>query len=227
MTQSVDGTNSIFNPWKPPQRVAKKELGRDEFLLLLTKQLQAQNPLEPTKSSEFAAQLAQFSSLEQMTDIRGLMEQQLEANVVLAQSLTNIGLPGLIGKQAKVANNSLSFDGEKDVKFGYELASNAAKATISIKDQNGTVIRTLELSSEQRKSGDKTFEWDGKDSNGDKVLSGNYTFEIAATDSNGKAITSKSYSYGTITAVRFRQEGSMVVINGKEVSISSISDVFQ
>lgn len=226
MTEAVEGTSSIFNPWKPPQRVIKKELGRDDFLVLLTKQLQAQNPLEPQKGSEFAAQLAQFSSLEQMSTIRGLMEQQLDANVALAQSLTNIGLPGLIGKQAKVSSNSISFDGEKAVKFGYDLASNAIEAQIKIKDQNGTVIRTIDLNAEQRKIGDKTFEWDGKNSNGETVLEGNYSFEVSAKDSNGKSITSKSFSFGTITAVRFRQEGSMVVINGKEVSISSINDVF-
>ncbi len=226
MTESVEGTSSIFNPWKPPQRVAKKELGRDEFLILLTKQLQAQNPLEPQSGSEFAAQLAQFSSLEQMASIRGLMEKQLEANISLTQSLTNIGLPGLIGKQAKVLGNALSFDGEKAVKMGYSLASNATEGQIKIKDQNGTVIRTIDLSAAQRKSGDQTYEWDGKDSKGETVLEGSYTFEVEAKDSNAKPISSTLYAFGTITAVRFKPEGSMVVINGKEVAIGNISDVF-
>ena len=48
---------------------------QNEFLLLLVAQLKGQNPLNPIEGSEFVAQLAQFSSLEELTKIRTSMDQ--------------------------------------------------------------------------------------------------------------------------------------------------------
>ncbi|HOY67058.1 MAG TPA: flagellar hook capping FlgD N-terminal domain-containing protein [Candidatus Ozemobacteraceae bacterium] len=50
-------------------RVAKKQLGKDDFLLLLTKQLQNQDPLSPMDNMEFVAQMSSFSTLEQITNM--------------------------------------------------------------------------------------------------------------------------------------------------------------
>ena len=51
------------------ERVVNNELGRDAFLQLLVLQMQNQDPLEPVENTEMIAQLAQFSALEQMTEL--------------------------------------------------------------------------------------------------------------------------------------------------------------
>ena len=61
------------------------ELGQDQFLKLLTAQLQHQDPLEPQDSSEFIAQLATFSSLEKLTSIEGLIKKSLGMDVAAAK----------------------------------------------------------------------------------------------------------------------------------------------
>ena len=59
-------------------------LGRDAFLQLLTTQLSHQDPLQPQDNGEFIAQLAQFSSLEQLTSMRTTLDL-IAASLVMAQ----------------------------------------------------------------------------------------------------------------------------------------------
>jgi len=77
---SVPKTNSVTKVSKAT--TSKDALGKDDFLKILVAQMQNQDPLNPTDSTQSIAQLAQFSSLEQMTNIATAMN-------TLSQSMTN------------------------------------------------------------------------------------------------------------------------------------------
>lgn len=62
------------------------DLGKDAFLKILIAQLTHQDPLDPLKDTEFIAQMAQFSTLEQMTNMNETMEQMLTMNKASAVS---------------------------------------------------------------------------------------------------------------------------------------------
>ena len=89
-TTSVDKTDSM---------------GKDEFLKLLTVQLQHQNPLSPMKGQEFSAQLAQFSQVEQLENINSGISSSNELDLQLTRSITNSLSTTMVGKEAKVAGN--------------------------------------------------------------------------------------------------------------------------
>lgn len=71
-------------------REVKKELGKDEFLKILAAQFRGQNPLEPLKDTEFIAQMAQFSTLEQLQNIAAKLDV-FEEDLVWNQYLALLG----------------------------------------------------------------------------------------------------------------------------------------
>lgn len=82
--------NESFNLALNNTRVAKNEMGKDEFLQILITQLTNQDPTEPMKDREFIAQMAQFSTLEQMTNMTGEF-RQLGALLQSGQAVSLLG----------------------------------------------------------------------------------------------------------------------------------------
>lgn len=89
LTNTASQTNSVAS--------LEKTLGKDEFLKLFTSQLRFQDPLNPMESAEFTAQLAQFSSLEQLFN----MNKNLQQLLAYQSSLNNGMVTGFIGKNVK------------------------------------------------------------------------------------------------------------------------------
>ncbi len=92
MTQTTPtgGTTPAQQPTPSVAPAPSKQLGKDDFLKLLVAQLQHQDPGNPMDSSQFMGQLAQFSSLEQMTNVASSIDK-LTAATSVAQSVGLIG----------------------------------------------------------------------------------------------------------------------------------------
>ena len=82
-TSNLFGTSTATGNGTEKSRTTQPggDLGQDQFLKLLTAQLQHQDPLEPQGNAEFIAQLATFSTLEKLTSIEGLLKQSLGMDV--------------------------------------------------------------------------------------------------------------------------------------------------
>jgi len=213
------GQNSVSNSKN------NSSIGKDEFLKLLTYQLKAQNPMKPYDNQEFAAQLAQFSQLEQLVDIKSLLAEQSSTNNILTQTIANSALPGMLGKNAMGITNIINYSGQENMNFAYDNTYNASSGVIEIKDSTGNLINRYELSGNQLTQGLQNFEWDGKDNQGEKVANGNYTISVELADASGASYNPDIFVKGKIDAVRFKSEGTMLVINGMEIPLNKISDI--
>ena len=206
---SQTGTTSTQSPASSMQSV-----GKDEFMKLLLAQLKNQDPLNPMDGTDFAAQLAQFSSLEQLQNLNNTLETQGVNQMTLgyAQSVN------MIGKEA-VANsgNTITANGQT-AELSYNLDKDAQSVTISIMDKNGNLIKTWNESA--RTAGMNSAAWDCSG-----VEKGDYTYQIAATDSSGAPVTAQTMTTGVVTAVHFRSNQILVTLNGREVPLSAISEV--
>lgn len=226
MTQSIsDATNSSFNSAGSFSKAQTDSIGKDQFLKLLTFQLKSQNPLDPYDNQQFASQLAQFSQLEQLTDIRSLMEEQVSMNSLLSETISNSALPGMLGKSAKAYTNKIVFDGSDEANLGYEAPRQAAKGQITIYNEFGGIVKVVDLEAGDLSKGDHNFVWDGNDSSGHIAPAGKYFYDVQLTDSNGSSYSADTYVNGKIQAVRFKPEGTVFVIDGGEVPLDRVSDI--
>jgi len=194
------------------------QVSQQQFLTLLLTQMQNQSPLDPTDGTEFMAQLAQFSSLEQMTQLNVGLD-------ILAG-----GLNGLVGNQAvDYIGKEVQFTGdtiqlrEGGANLQYELGGEASSVTIEIKDSNGNVVRTIE----QRNvaSGEHSYTWDGRTDEGDEASEGNYTFSITAQNAEGETVASRTWGTGRVDAVVLRDGVPYLLIGDTELTTGQLQKI--
>lgn len=197
---------------------ATKTVSKDEFLHLFVTQLRYQNPLNPMDSSQFTAQLAQFSSLEQLTNISNQMDMML----LYQKSLQNTLTSSLIGKKVNISDDTVTLKGKADI--SYSLAQDAAKVTISLYDAGGKLVREIQVG--QQKAGQENYTWDGRDLNGNVLPDGAYTAKVAAFDASGNPVAVTSTANGTVTGIVYENNITYLVIDGKtKVQLSSVNEI--
>jgi len=102
----VTGTTTVSNATVSTQQSAlAKALDKDDFLKLLLTELRYQDAMNPMQDREFIAQMAQFSSLEQMYNMNALLDEQASLITMdIGVNMMNLGV-GLLGKEVTYLNN--------------------------------------------------------------------------------------------------------------------------
>lgn len=188
----------------------KNTLGKDAFMKMMIAQLQNQDPLNPMDGTQFVAQLAQFSSLEQLQNLNDVMTSL----PTYLGNFSNAQMANLIGDNALAAGNVVTADGSS-AKITYRLPSDIQSGTIKIYDTNGSLVDTIKIGSQ--KSGMQSSIW-----NCSGKAAGNYTYEINAVDRKGSEVTVDKMISGTITGVSFKDGAAYLTINDQEVAFSDV-----
>ena len=199
----------------------KKSLGKDEFLRLLIAQLKNQDPLSPMENTEFTAQMAQFSSLEQLFNVNDNLEslQTLNAAVANTQALA------LIGKEIQAEGDSVYVVGGKASGLVFNLGEQAVRVNIHITDASGNVIRTVYRGA--MSGGMQEVAWDGKSDGGGSLTDGLYGYVVDAVNATGEQVDSDSFMSGVVEAVSMDNGVTYVHIGDTKVMITEIIEVRQ
>ena len=198
---------------------ASKEMDRDAFLNLLITQLQNQDPLNPTDSTEFTAQLAQFSSLEQLGNVNDNLKQLQDFQA----SINNSQAVSLIGKEITANGHSLSLTGGQPVACDFKLDGDASVVGVSIYDHTGEFVKSFE--GQNLAAGNHTLHWDGTNQNGSPAASGDYTFEVMAADADANSIHTTTFFSGSVDKVIFENNTTYLISGGQRVALGDIIEV--
>jgi flagellar basal-body rod modification protein FlgD len=203
-------------------------LGKNDFLKLLIAQLKNQDPLNPADNTEFIAQLAQFSALEQMTLMNGNLEKSLESNTNMTEVVSNAMLINYFGKYATVENDSFVYDGDGSIELKFEIDSAASYGTLEIIDTSGNIIKSVSL--DALDSGAYYIEWDGITNKGIQAGPGVYTYSVELFDVAGNEIDVTQMFSGLVESVSYidgipqLNVGGVLVPFNNVISITDISE---
>lgn len=200
------------------------DMGKEDFLKLLVTQLRNQDPMKPMKGQEFAAQLAQFSSVEQLININDTLASQQGGSNALSKNLKSGLASNMLGKTVRAEGNSISWGGDElDLRF--DMQSPAAEAKLTIRDSAGQVVRTEDLGT--LSGGEQSYTWDGTTNDGESVAEGSYTYSIEAVNAEGESVQAKTFLSGTVDRITFGQDDVLLWVGDRSLPLDSVQSIEQ
>jgi flagellar basal-body rod modification protein FlgD len=219
-----DVLNEIADPnWVDPNTVVrekKKDLDKDAFFKLMLTQMKNQDPTNPLQSHEMAAQLAQFTSLEQLFNINQSLGDIKKGQAPMADyQVLNFMGKAIAADSSKVVRSK----GDKSHELRFDLTEGAATADVLIKDADGKIVRKYTMNN--LKPGTNKMIWNGLSEDNLPARAGDYSFTVEAKAGNGKKVIAATEVKGTITGVNYTPRGPVLMIGDQSIYLSDVKKI--
>ena len=193
-------------------------LTSSQFLTLLTSELQNQDPLNATSTTDFINQLTSYANFTEQQSINSSMSSLASS----FSSLVTLNSVNYIGHTVEAKTDTATLT-NGSATYGYSLSSAASNVSISIKDSSGNTVWS---GTGTGNAGSNSFTWDGKDSSGTQLSDGGkYTMSVTATDSVCNSVFNYATVTGTVTGIDASTSTPSLLVNGVSVSASNIIGV--
>jgi flagellar basal-body rod modification protein FlgD len=216
MIDNVGGAGATGSGTTAAGNAVGGKLGKNEFLKLLVTQLRYQDPMNPLQGEEMAAQLAQFSSLEQLVNIGDAIKTQQAGNDALVTAVTNSVAINTIGKEVTAVSDQVYVPADGEAKVSATVAG-SGQGVLTITDANGKVLGTRKLG--YVASGANEFDV-GTAAAG--LKEGGYRYSIEVTGGDGKPVEVETYTTARIDGITYGQDGALLTAGPLRIKPGSI-----
>jgi flagellar basal-body rod modification protein FlgD len=186
------------------------------FLRMLTVQLQNQDPMNPMDNAAMTAQLAQLNMVD------GINKLNTSVNAMMAQlkASTQLSMADSVGRSVLSEGNQMYFAGQA-MSFAAGLSSSANQLTAVLRDAQGQEVDRMDLGAV--KAGVTDFVWDGTDAQGNPVSQGRLALEFMATNQQGDALDVRSYVSSMVSKIGM-EDGVMKLglLDGRSIAADDI-----
>jgi flagellar basal-body rod modification protein FlgD len=204
--------NELFNEGPHNQ------MGKDEFLKLLTFQLQNQDPMNPMDQSKFTGELAQFSQLEQLTSLNKKFDEGNKTQGIQDKFYA----ASFVGKKVVTTGSSIDLKESGDPgEVLFKLDGQASKVMVRILDAKNNVAG--EIWKEGLSQGSHQVSWDGVALDGSPAVKGRYTAQVKAWDEMGQEVGTRTEATGIVQSVTFDQGEPVLTVNGQKVYLRDVA----
>ncbi len=197
---------------------ANDELGQAEFLELMTKQLEFQDPLEPMENGDFIGQMAQFGTVSGIGDLNTAFSEMSTA----FQSNQALQASTMVGRDVLVPGNQMTLGAEGDMNMAVDLNQSASSVKINITDEFGQLVHQVDLGNQQ--AGLLNIQWNGLNGNGDRVSPGRYTVS-AELNQNGSIVAGNTLITVQVESVTLGQAGQDLTLTVSDLGDISMSQI--
>lgn len=190
----------------PPAQGAKPAISSDfeTFLQMLAVQLQNQDPLNPVEATDYAVQLATFSSVEQQVLTNELLGQLTDQQASDGMS----GHAGWIGLEAR-STAPARFDGATPIELAPNPLVTADRAVMLVHDESGAQVAEIALPVSA-----EPYFWNGRDGDGELLPPGRYSFELENYEGETLLATDALESYARVSEARVENGQNLIVLSG-------------
>ena len=197
----------------------KSSLGQEDFLKLMTTQLQNQDPFAPMENGEFIAQMAQFSTVTGITEmgetLKGLANKLDEFRIATASDL--------LGNSVLVPGNTVRPNKNGEIHGIIDLPSASSETSVSFFDQSGEIVHSIDLGAQGR--GLVGFEWLNIPK---EIIDKDTPLKVEAYINSGKGSQSLAPSvFSEVVAASLDTKGQGVTIDVKDFGEMAAEDVIK
>ena len=221
VTSKVDNINNVTgkNASDTDKAAAKAQTNYQDFLHLLTTQLQNQDPTAPTDTNQLTQQIATLSQVEQQINTNS----NLQKLISLFNTTTMNSVVGYIGKQVEAAGDKGVMQNSK-ASFVYNLEKDAQTVDLQILDVTGKEVLKA---SGTKVAGRNEVLWDGKDGEGNQLADGTYTIKVTAKDAAGADVKTTTSTVGVVSSIDTKDGATVLTMGDVTVSLDKVLSVRQ
>ena len=198
---------------------AADRVGQEDFLRLMTTQLQAQDPMEPMKTGEIFSQLAQFGTVSGIQELQSSFES-LATNL---QSMQALQASSMVGQTVLVESNAARLNSGEAIEGSIETPAGLGAISVSVEDASGQLVARLELPAQTEVT---NFQWTGLQSDGTQAPPGIYTLRAQASV-NGEQIGLTTRVKANVDSVTLNPGGAGYNLNVNGVGKVAPNDVLE
>ena len=194
-------------------------LGQEDFLKLMTTQLQNQDPFSPMENGDFIAQMAQFSTVTGITEmsesLKSLSGQLGEFRIATASSM--------LGNSVLVPGNKARPDANGEIHGVVDLPTSSTNVGLTITNNKGEIVHTIELGSQNK--GLVGFSWVDIP---EEIVKSNQKLSLQAFAGNGNATDGISTAvYNKVIAASTPKDSKDVLLELKDFGEISSSEALK
>ncbi len=203
---------------KPKEAMKSQKLGQEDFIKLMTTQMNHQDPMKPMENGDFLSDMAQFSTVSGLKEIK----DSFNSLATSLQSSQALQASSMVGRKVLIPGSSSTFSEGTPMKAAVELQNNVSELKVSIVDDKGALVKEFNLGS--KPAGVAHFSWDGLLAGDKKAMSGNYSIHATGMV-DGKQESLQTLISDTVQSVSLGSGGQGVSLSLANAGSAGLADV--